>query len=260
MSLGIIASTAGGSAAAAALPAAVWRASQMASCQAAVVASGHAALDRELPDGGWPVSGLIELLAQQPGIGEMRLLRPALTAIAQERRIALLQPPHAPQAAAWSGWGLPAERLLWIRAERTADALWSAEQILRNGSCGALLFWQRQIRPEALRRLHLAAQAADTVFWLLRPLAGAQDASPAPLRLGLRPARAGIAVDIVKRRGPQCAKRLFIQLGLPTQVAAETTVGVSAGGAPGNGEKGQERTGKASRRNVPVAAADAAAM
>lgn len=200
---------------AASLSHAVWRATQMAAGRADIVASGHAALDTELPDGGWPKSALIELLPQQCGIGEMRLLRPALASIAQGRRIALVQPPHAPQIAAWAGWGLPAERLLWVKAERTADALWSVEQILRNGSCGALLFWQTHIRPEALRRLHLAAQAGDAVFWLLRPLAGAQDASPAPLRLTLRPARAGIGIQIVKRRGPVHEGSLFIPIGLP---------------------------------------------
>lgn len=189
---------------------AVWRADQMGSYRKPVTASGQSALDHELPDGGWPASTLIELLVQQPGIGEVRLLKPALAAIAQQRRVALLQPPYAPQAAAWSGWGLAPERLLWIRAARGADALWSAEQILRNGSCGALLLWQSEARAEALRRLHLAAQGGSTVFWLLRPLAAAGEASPAPLRLGLRPAARGIAVDILKRRGPRRDAPLYL--------------------------------------------------
>ncbi|TCS39280.1 protein ImuA [Paucimonas lemoignei] len=198
---------------------AVWRADQMASCQAGVVASGHALLDRELPDGGWPTASLIELLPQQPGIGEMRLLQPALASIAQRRRIVLVQPPHAPQTAAWSGWGLAAERLLWVKTERTADALWSVEQILRNGSCGAVLFWQTHSRPEALRRLHLAAQAGDAMFWLLRPLPNAQDASPSPLRLALQPARGGIAVHVIKRRGPARDTPLFVPLTMPARVS-----------------------------------------
>jgi protein ImuA len=204
---------------------AVWRANQMASGLATVVASGHAALDRELPDGGWPAASLIELLPQQPGIGEMRLLSPALVSIAQHRRIALVQPPHAPHVAAWSNWGLAAERLLWIKAGCTADALWSVEQILRNGSCGAVLFWQSHSRPEALRRLHLAAQAGDTLCWLLRPLAAAQDASPSPLRLALQPARAGIAVHILKRRGPAREEPLFVPLGVPLQTPHEAPAG-----------------------------------
>lgn len=193
------------------LPHTVWRASQMGSYQRPVIPAGYPELDQELPNGGWPTSCLIELLLQQPGIGELRLLHPALSAIKRQRRIALVQPPYLPQIAAWTGWGMAPEHLLWIRTARSADALWSAEQILRNGSCGALLFWQTQIRSESLRRLHLAAQDADVMFWLIRPLTTAQNASPAPLRLALRPAYTGVAVDIVKRRGPQCRAPLYLQ-------------------------------------------------
>jgi protein ImuA len=191
---------------------AVWRADQMGGCEAPVTRTGHAQLDAELPNGGWPASTLIELLLQQPGIGEMRLLQPALAAIASQRRIVLVQPPHAPQIAAWSAWGLPHEQLLWLKTPHTADALWSAEQILRNGSCGALLFWQPQVRAEALRRLHLAAQASSVVFWMLRPLAAASQPSPAPLRLALRPEPDGIAVEILKRRGPLADGPLHLPL------------------------------------------------
>ncbi|MFC5473624.1 translesion DNA synthesis-associated protein ImuA [Paraherbaspirillum soli] len=194
------------------MPHAIWRADQMGSYATGVTASGHPALDAELPNHGWPAATLIELLLQQTGIGEMQLLRPALATIAQQRRIVLVQPPHAPHIAAWLGSGLPPERLLWIKTARSADALWSAEQVLRNGSCGAVLLWQTQVRSEALRRLHLAAQGGDTVFWMFRPLTTAQDASPSPLRLGLRPARAGIEIDLIKRRGPHAAQTLYLPL------------------------------------------------
>ena len=194
------------------LPSAVWRADQMGSFQATATPTGYAELDRELPNGGWPSAVLIELLLRQAGIGEMRLLRPALRAIARRRRIALLQPPHRPHIAAWLAWGLPAESLLWIKPARSVDALWSAEQVLRNGSCGALLFWQQQVRAESLRRLHLAAQGTDLLFWMMRPLACAQDASPSPLRLALHPASGGLDIDIVKRRGPQRDELLHLRL------------------------------------------------
>lgn len=191
----------------------VWRADRMASAPSAVIATGHAALDRELPNGGWPLAALTELMLQQPGIGEMRLLQPAFGSIAPQRPIALVQPPHAPQTAAWTAWQLPAEQLLWIRTERSADALWAAEQVLRNGSCGAVVLWQGHVRHESLRRLHLAAQASAMPLWLVRPHVAAQHASPAPLRLALRPAAGGIDVEIVKRRGPQCDASLFLPLG-----------------------------------------------
>lgn len=189
----------------------VWRANELAACRMRAIATGHPLLDAELPDGGWPSGVLIELLAQQPGIGEMRLLQAALRQTGQ-RAIALVQPPHPPQAAAWAVEGFPVERLVWIKVKRSADALWAAEQILRNGSCGALVLWQTQVRNESLRRLHLSAQASDAAFWLVRPLAVAQDASPAPLRLALRPAVGGIRIDIVKRRGPRRDEPLLVSL------------------------------------------------
>lgn len=196
------------------LPHALWRGNQMSSYRGAVMSSGYAALDQELPNGGWPHSALIELLLQQAGSGEMHLLQPVLAVITQEnRRVVLLQPPHLPHIAAWNGWDLAAHRLLWIKTSGSADALWSAEQILRNGSCGALLFWQPHIRSDALRRLHLAAQASDTMLWMIRPLSAAHESSPAPLRLLMRPANNGVEVQLLKRRGPQHAQPLYLPWG-----------------------------------------------
>lgn len=200
---------------AAQMPHALWRADQAFLHQAAALSSGYAALDEALPGRGWPGAVLIELLLQQTGIGELRLLCPALRTIALNRRIALVQPPHLPHIAAWTGWGISEERLLWIKATSSADALWSAEQVLRNGGhggCGALLLWQTHARPEALRRLHLAAQDTDMLFWMMRPLSCAQDASPSPLRLGLRPAAHGVRIDILKQRGIRRSEPLFLSL------------------------------------------------
>jgi protein ImuA len=178
---------------------ALWRGSQLARTFEKTIDTGYAALSAELPGGGWPQGRLIELLVQQPGVGEIRLLRPALAAVGA-RPIALIQPPHVPNTLAFSYLGIPADKLMLLRAPKTADALWCAEQILRTGSCGALLFWQQHIRAESLRRLHLAAQQGETLFFMMRPLASAADSSPALLRLGVRPAGDGIAVDIVKRK------------------------------------------------------------
>jgi protein ImuA len=189
----------------------LWRASQLAHANTRCVDTGHAALTAQLPGGGWPTGTLVDLLLQQSGIGEMRLLRPALAAAAS-RRIVLLQPPHPPQALALAALGLAPSQLIWIRSGRSADALWAAEQVLKSGSCGALLFWAQHARGESLRRLHLAAQSGETLFFMLRPLAAAQDASPAPLRLSLKPAAGGIEIGFVKRRGPQRDAPLFLPL------------------------------------------------
>lgn len=189
----------------------LWRASQLARGVLRCIDTGHAALSAELPGGGWPAGSLIELLLQQNGIGELRLLQPALRSL-DKRRIVLLQPPHPPQALAFSSLGLAPSQLLWIAPARNADALWAAEQILRADSCGALLCWQSHVRNESLRRLHLAAQSGTTLFFMMRPLACAPDASPATLRLRIAPADGGIQIDFAKRRGPQRDTPLFIAL------------------------------------------------
>ncbi|CAN0623642.1 protein ImuA [Burkholderia multivorans] len=200
----------------------LWRGSQLAQGGLRTVDTGFAALSAELPGGGWPVGGLVELLVPQAGCGEMRLLAPALArTVSGARPLALVAPPHAPHAAALAGLGVPGDALLWLRAGRGADALWAAEQALRAGCCGALLLWQDTVRHEALRRLHLAAaRSAGTLFVMLRPLAAAQQPSPALLRLALFPEPAGVAVEIVKRRGP--VRRDALSLTLPPSPILES--------------------------------------
>lgn len=89
---------------------ALWRASQLASSTARCVDTGHATLSNQLSGGGWPAGTLIDLLVQQHGIGEMRLLAPALAKVA--RKVIMLQPPHPPQAVALAGMGLAPSNLM----------------------------------------------------------------------------------------------------------------------------------------------------
>jgi protein ImuA len=194
----------------------LWRASQLARGGVRTLDTGYPALSTELPGGGWPVGVLIDLLVQQAGVGELRLLRPALSVLA-DQPIALVQPPHIPDPLGLGYIGLSLDRLLQIKTPNTSDALWSAEQILRAGSCGALLLWTQYAQSSTLRRLHLAAQSSETLFIMVRPLTALQDSSPALLRLALRPSAQGLMVDIVKRRGPTRAEPLSISLQ-PTPV------------------------------------------
>ncbi len=201
----------------------LWRASQLARGRTRCVDTGHPALSNQLPGGGWPVGTLVDLLVQQPGVGELRLLAPALKEVAC-RNVVMLTPPHVPQALSLAALGIPPSSAIWLRAERTADALWAAEQVLRSGSCGALLFWpgltsassarQQPVRADSLRRLHLAAQQGETLFFNMRPLGSETDASPAPLRLSVRPAPGGINVGFVKRQGPQRDEPLFLPMSI----------------------------------------------
>lgn len=192
----------------------LWRASQLARATTRCIDTGHPVLTRELGGDGWPTGALIELMVQQAGIGEMRLVAPALAKVAN-RQVVMIQPPHPPHIAALAGMGLAPANVLWVKSKVSADTLWAAEQILRSGSYGAVLYWATHIRPESLRRLNLAAQASDTLFYVIRPLAAAHDFSPSPLRLSLQPAQGGVQVGLVKRRGPQTDEPLFVPLPGP---------------------------------------------
>lgn len=195
----------------------IWRASQLGRSTTRCIDTGFPVLSTQLGGSGWPTGTLVDLLVQQPGIGEMRLLAPALSRVAH-KKILLLQPTHEPQALGLATLGIPPGDVLWVKTKTTADALWAAEQVLRSGSCGALLFWVSHIRTESLRRLHLAAQAGETLFFVMRTLHARQDACPAPLRLALRPAQNGIEIDFVKRRGPARDRPLFLPLTTYQQV------------------------------------------
>ena len=112
----------------------LWRGSQLARGGTRTIETGFAPLSAELPGGGWPVGGLVELLAAQPGCGEMRLLAPALARTVSARRpLALVAPPQSPHATALASLGVPADALLWLRAgdtteqERDAFGRWRAQ-------------------------------------------------------------------------------------------------------------------------------------
>lgn len=195
----------------------LWRGSQLARGGPRTVDTGYAALSVELPGGGWPLGGLVELLVPHMGCGEMRVLAPALAATGSARRpLAFVAPPQPPHACALAGLGVPLDALLWLRASSGVNALWAAEQALRTGCCGALLLWHQNARADALRRLHLAAaRAGDTLFVMFRPLAAVQQPSPAVLRLALHPSPGGVSVEIVKRRGPARGEPLALELPSP---------------------------------------------
>ena len=188
----------------------VWRADALAAPRAQTLPSGDAALDAQLPGGGWPVGALTELL-QAPGAhNEWRLLLPAL-ARSGSGPVVLVAPPYLPFAPALQAQGLQAQRLLWLGAADSPDtaALWLSEQALRCAAVDAVLAWLPQVRPEQLRRLQWAAAEHHKLLFVLRPEAAQAQASPAVLRLLLDvDYGAALSVQILKRRGPPLADPL----------------------------------------------------
>lgn len=172
------------------LAGAVWRADSVSDAASAVVASGHAALDAQLPGGGWPLGALCEILQAHAGLGEWRLLLPALRGLTQQ--VVLVGAPYMPFGPGLAAQGLDTRALLWVKVDAAAERLWAAEQALRCAEVAALLLWLPQARADQLRRLHLAAQAQAKLLFVMRPVAARDESSPAVLRVLLGASSAGI--------------------------------------------------------------------
>lgn len=185
------------------LPDHVWRVDQLASRTEEALSTGLPALDAVLPGGGWPVGQLVEVLQSRPQQHVWRLLIPALARAvhAQAGPVVLVAPPHPVFAPSLAAQGLPADRLLWIKAVRPPARLWAAEQALRCAEAAAVLAWLPQVQSAELRRLHLAAQQHRRLLFVFRPEAARQQSSPARLRLLLESGEA-LKVHVLKRRGP----------------------------------------------------------
>ena len=170
-----------------ALHPAVWRASQLGAGAQATSPSGFAALDADLPGGGWPHGVLTELLLPQPGIGELRLLAPALAALSPPpaapqprpgrwgraaagaaadtaRCVMLFDPPASLSAWALAQCGLDSRHWLVVRSRPGSQG-----RQVSGGPVAAPLAWQPDTAPGVPRgasRLAPLLPGAD-VLWAL---------------------------------------------------------------------------------------------
>lgn len=196
----------------------LWRAEEIGSPAGDVAAtsSGFDALDAHLPGNGWPRAGLIELMLGTAGIGELKLLAPALRRLSRAARwIAWVNPPFIPYAPALTALDIDISRILLVHPRQHEEALWAMEQASKSGTCSAVLGWldERRLTLTATRRLQLAAKQGGTLGCLFRPEAAAACASMAELRLKLEPGpRSALGVSIVKRRGGWPVPGLNIQV------------------------------------------------
>lgn len=226
----------------------VWRGDALAGTalqgHGAVWPSGHAALDAELPGGGWPATGLTELLQPARVHAEWSLLSWALAQALRQRAgpCVLVRPalPSAgpghvclvPFAPGLQALGLPPERLLWVNVRQADACLWACEQALQCAETVVVLAWLDRVRSDDLRRLHRVASIHHTPLFVMRADAQAVQPSPAPLRVQLLQAWP-LRVQVLKRRGARSARVLELmhnhaRLGLRSPATSAPT------GTPGH--------------------------
>jgi protein ImuA len=192
--------------------------------------TGFTALDRELVGGGWPQQGLVELLSDDTGIGELSLMLPAHAYLSNARHLGSTGMlwvtsttwPYLPYAPALAQAGLNLNQLVIAKAPHMPDAVWTAEQGLLSGSIGIVTVWLPDQQPldVSLRRLSQAAHNSNALCILMRPIIAANRPSPAQLRIVLKAAaqssqthgvRSALELNLIKRRGLPMGKTIVLE-------------------------------------------------
>ena len=189
----------------------IWRGGSLSRAGTPAVPSGFSLLDAELPGSGWPAGALTEIFPAHEGIGELRLLGPALAALSSRGLwLAWIAPPYLPYAPALAASGIDSGRIVIVRTASSKETLWATEQALASNACGAVLTWPKSVKYADLRRLQIAAEGSRAPAFLFRSPEDAGESSPAPLRIALGTAAGGLAVSVLKRRGVPLARPLLL--------------------------------------------------
>jgi len=130
-----------------------------------------------------PCEPLEEVAAAEPGdaaaafaFGLARLARgPGTRPLAIVTTPAWLGERGRPFGRGLERWGVAPERLIWVRAEKEAQALWALEEALKSGAVAGGLVCAERPAFVTTRRLEFAARAGRAAGIILRPSARVGD-------------------------------------------------------------------------------------
>lgn len=180
-----------------------WRFSQPSARPYSVINTGFNKFDAAMKIGGWPLGTTTEIGVPMDGIGELRLLMPALRTLLTKVKpyIIWVAPPYVPYSRALIKEHIDPSQLIVVKAQDPQNALWSAEQILMANCCGALFTWtgRYNLSHKESRRLQLAAERSNTWHVQFRHSSCLKQPSAARLRLRLESGVHGQVVEIEKQ-------------------------------------------------------------
>ncbi|MFT5571937.1 MAG: protein ImuA [Cryomorphaceae bacterium] len=173
----------------------IWRGSQTHNAKVKrkkVVDSGHPALNELLHSAAWPLGTTTEIGLANPGIGELRLLIPALRELTNDKNsqqnIIWVAPPFLPFAPSLIKEQIDVSKLTVVQTNNVQDTLWATEQALLAECCAAVLSWTGtyNLSTHQLRRLQLAAEKSNCWHILFRHSDCLKQSSTAGLRIHLK--------------------------------------------------------------------------
>ena len=191
---------------------AIWRAGEIAKGKQKGLSTGFSELDALLPDDGWPLNSLVEIITPRWGVGELKLLLPLLLQTTKKSHCAVwISPPYVPYAPAFHHHGVALENMIVLQEETIGEhCLWVFEKILRTKTCGVAMAWPKQLPEKSVRRLQLAATQGHSLGIVFRNKE--VKSSPAAIRIRLTRLKAGLQVDILKARGASRFQSVVIPL------------------------------------------------
>jgi protein ImuA len=194
----------------------IWQANSLTQDPDNSITSGFGELDGKL-NGGWPDKGIIELQCSPVGIGEVRLLLPALRQLSlgkglgktktkpeakiEELLYIWVAPPGRLNGQVLAEAGLPLANTLVVSGVSAKEAFWLSEKSLRSGCCAAVVLWCDELEPNQAKRLQLAAKEGNSLGFVIRPPSKVTQSLPVSIRMTVAPHVQGLQVNISKRLG-----------------------------------------------------------
>jgi len=177
----------------------IWQAGTQHKTCPPCISSCYEQLDRQL-QGGWPSAGVIQLLPEAGGIGELRLLLPALQELnTRDKLQAWVNPPG--RLTPHNLTNDMRRQAIILTPGDSQQSLWVSEQILSSGCFSSLVLWHKDLSPSQARRLQLAARDSQTLAFIINPLSTATASLAVSMRLSLRTWQHGLHIEVFKRQG-----------------------------------------------------------
>lgn len=171
-----------------------------------LTATGIPVLDEILPCGGWPKSGLVEIILPDAYSDSLSLLMPALIRLSQQGRwIAMVNPTWPTRSELLTETAINHARVLQVNPHPGRSALWTAESMLYSGDCSVVMAWPN-CRTELMgKRLQKAAAHGKALGILFSYESFETQPSGVDTRLKLEVDGEGCAVYLLNSRGEALA-------------------------------------------------------
>lgn len=149
------------------------------SVQAKTSSAGCAALDALLPAGGYEAGSVVEYLRTTPACGASTLAWGAAAAAMQATGgfLVVVDTQHNVYPPTLTSHGIDLGKVIFVRPQSQADALWAVDQALRASAVAAVVAELERIDDRSARRLQLAAECGAGLALLLRSAAARKQPS-----------------------------------------------------------------------------------